>query len=87
MRARQVRPIDDLALDILDALGWIDTERIGNIPDRLLDATVFGPDHDVIAAQTGLVDDVPQVSSQRPPPWHIAALARPDCQDFAKRQA
>ena len=58
-RYRQVRPVDDLALDVLDAVSGIDAERGRQLRRRGLDAAgPVGPGHEVVAAQTGLAHHV-----------------------------
>ena len=58
-RARQVRSVDDVALDILDAIVGIDAERRGNLRGGGLRAAGgVRPRHEMIAAETGLAHHV-----------------------------
>ena len=58
-RSRQVRPVDDLALDVFDAVAGIDAERSRHLRGRCVGAAgAVGPGHEMIAAETGLAHDV-----------------------------
>ena len=58
-RSRQVRSVDDVALDVLDAIVGIDAERRGNLRGcRVCAAGGVGPGHEVIAAQAGLAHHI-----------------------------
>src|SRR5258708_22513363 len=58
-RSRQMRAVDDLALDVFDALIGIDAELGRHLRGCGLSAAgSVGPGHEVIAAETSLAHDI-----------------------------
>ena len=54
-----MRPIDDLALDVFDAVVGVDAERRRHLRGRGIGAAGgVGPGHEMIAAQAGLAHHV-----------------------------